>query len=203
MFNTQSSKRGFTLIELLVSTAIFTMVMVIAMGALLSMSESDRKAQTIKAVIDNLNFSLDSMTRAIRTGSNYHCGSQSGGDCTATAGTYFAFTDSNGNSVAYCLSGSTLMRAVVPNGGAISSTCSTASGFSAVTEPQVILTNLSFYLLGSAAGDNVQPKATILIAGYVQYKGAGGAASCTGLTSSGQSTCFALQSTVTQRLYDQ
>jgi prepilin-type N-terminal cleavage/methylation domain-containing protein len=195
-------KRGFTLIEMLVSVAIFTIAMVIALGALLAMSEGDRKAQTVKAVIDNLNFSLDSMSRSIRTGSNWGCGSQGGGDCTATPGTYFAFTDSAGNAVAYCLSGSTLMRAVAPNGGLISSACSTQNGFAPVTEPQVVITSLSFYLLGSGANDGLQPKLTILIAGYVQFKGSS-ATSCTGLTSSGASTCFALQSSVTQRLYDQ
>src|SRR3569832_199477 len=86
-------QRGFTLIEMLVSTAIFAIVMVIALGALLAMSESDRKAQSLKAVINNLNFSLDSMSRSVRTGTGLNCGSQNGGDCATVPGTYFAFTD--------------------------------------------------------------------------------------------------------------
>src|SRR6478609_2811054 len=95
--------KGFTLIELLVSTAIFAVVMVIALGALLAMSESDRQAQLLKAVINNLNFSLDSMSRSMRTGFAFHCGSPAGGDCQAVPSTYFAYTDVNGNNVAYCL----------------------------------------------------------------------------------------------------
>jgi hypothetical protein len=37
------------------------------------MAESSRKAQTLKSVINNLNFSLDSISRLTRTGETYHC----------------------------------------------------------------------------------------------------------------------------------
>jgi prepilin-type N-terminal cleavage/methylation domain-containing protein len=193
------NQRGFTLIEMLVSTAIFTVVMVIALGALLAMSESDRKAQTLKSVINNLNFSLDSITRTVRTGAGYHCGTPSGGDCTAVPGTYFAFTDANGNSVAYCLNGTAIMREVVPGGGALDSSCA-AAGFAAVTAPEVVISSLAFYLKGSTPGDGFEPKLTILLSGYVQFKG-GAVGNCAANT--GASTCFNLQSSVTQRIYDQ
>lgn len=203
--NKQTAKRGFTLIEMMVSTAIFAVVMVIALGALLAMSESDRKAQTIKSVVNNLNFSLDSMSRAIRTGTDFNCGSQSGGDCdgqgSPNGSDYFAFVDSNGNSVAYCLSGTSLMREVVPNGGSLDISCG-AAGFAPVTAPEVVITNLMFYLVGASRTDNIEPKLTILLAGYVQVNGAATASSCTGNVSNGTATCFNLQSTVTQRLYD-
>src|SRR3989338_987870 len=106
-------KRGFTLIEMLVSVAIFSVVMLIALGSLLAMSESDRKAQTLKSVINNLNFSLDSMSRTIRTGTMYHCDVAQGSisaprDCAVTAATSFAFLAADGVAVYYCLgSGST------------------------------------------------------------------------------------------------
>ena len=100
--------RGFTLIEVLVSTGIFTVVMVIALGALLAMVERDRKAQTLKTVINNLNFALDSMSRAIRTGEEYHCGSSSGGDCVSVPSSYFTFTAADGKKVAYCLRNSAI-----------------------------------------------------------------------------------------------
>lgn len=184
---------------MLVSTAIFTIVMVIALGALLAMSESDRKAQTLKSVINNLNFSLDSISRAVRTGYSYHCGSQTGGDCTnPPGGSYFAFTSSDGKSVAYRFenavtdgAASTICGQAV-NIGCLARSTDGGITWAAVTAPEVTITNLSFYLLGSgpAPGDTYQPKLTILLSGYVQVTGA-------------RQTIFNLETSVTQRLYDQ
>ncbi|MBI3632993.1 MAG: type II secretion system protein [Candidatus Vogelbacteria bacterium] len=64
---------GFTLIEIMVSISIFTVVMLITMGALLSLNDSSRKAQALRTVIDNLNFSVEDMNRKIRTGDSYEC----------------------------------------------------------------------------------------------------------------------------------
>jgi prepilin-type N-terminal cleavage/methylation domain-containing protein len=202
--------RGFTLIEMLVSTAIFTVVMVIALGSLLSMSESDRKAQTLKAVINNLNFSLDSMSRALRTGTTYGCGV--GGDC-PSGGTSVSFTPATGGSkVIYNFEQSNATLCGQPNGtvGCITRSIDGGTTYAPITSPEVIVTNLKFYVIGtlvgsvSSGGDSVQPKVTILVSGYVQFKGAGGAAACTaGSSSVGASTCFNLQTSVTQRLYDQ
>lgn len=190
--------RGFTLIEMLVSTAIFTVVMVIALGALLAMSESDRKAQTLKAVINNLNFSLDSISRAVRTGYSYHCGSAVGGDCTSPpGGTSFYFTASDATAVAYRLENTVTdgnAGVVCGQSGQVGCLARSVDGgvsWAAVTAPEVYISNLSFYLLGSAgAPDTTQPKLTILMSGIVSVTGA-------------QQTVFNLQTSVTQRLYDQ
>src|SRR3989338_4304258 len=66
--------RGFTLVETIVATALFTVVMLIAVGSLLSIVSVNRKAQALHLVMNNLNVALDGMVRAIRTGSNYYCG---------------------------------------------------------------------------------------------------------------------------------
>lgn len=199
---------GFTLIEMLVSVAIFTVVMVIAMGALLSMSESDRKVQTVKSVIDNLNFSLDSITRAVRTGSGYGCNaprSSGGGDC-PSGGYAFFFTDSNGRSVGYWFQSSSANAAQCGQSGTVGCILRTTDGgvtWAPITDPQVVITKMSFFLIGSGTSDNTQSKLTILMSGYVQFKGGGDASACHGLTSSGASTCFALETSVTQRIFDQ
>src|SRR3989344_3450237 len=65
--------RGFTLIEMMVSTSIFIMVMVVAAGAILSISSANRKSQATKVAIDNLSFALESMSRHIRVGTDYSC----------------------------------------------------------------------------------------------------------------------------------
>ena len=61
------------MIEIIVSISIFTVVMVITMGALLTLNDASRKAQAIRTVIDNLNFTLEDMNRKIRTGDSYYC----------------------------------------------------------------------------------------------------------------------------------
>lgn len=191
--------KGFTLIEMLVSTAIFTIVMVIALGALLAMSESDRKAQTIKSVINNLNFSLDAISRTVRTGYDYHCGSPTGGDCTSPpGGSSFYFTDAEGEQVAYRFEntttdgGASTVCGQSANIGCLARSTDGGSNWAAVTAPEVTLTNLSFYVLGSgeSGSDSIQPKLTILISGYVQVTGV-------------SQTAFNLETSVTQRLYDQ
>ena len=68
-----STQSGFSLIEVLVSLAIFTFVSVAAMGALLVLIDANRKAQNLQAVMTNISFAMDSMTREIRTGSHYYC----------------------------------------------------------------------------------------------------------------------------------
>src|SRR5579872_2581420 len=105
----QVPKRGFTLIELMVSVGLFMIVMLISIGALVSMANADRKAQSIQVVIDNLDFALDDMSRIIRTGTTYHCTDIAGDsigsmgnpattqDCTNNGSSYIAVEGPNGD----------------------------------------------------------------------------------------------------------
>ena len=65
--------KGFSLIELLVSLSIFTVVITMAVGTLLVLIDANAKAQNIQSSLTNILFSLDSMTREIRTGTSYYC----------------------------------------------------------------------------------------------------------------------------------
>lgn len=67
------NQRGFTLIEMIVSLGIFSMIITVAVGALLVLIAGNQKLQNEQAVMSNLAFALDSMTREIRTGYNYYC----------------------------------------------------------------------------------------------------------------------------------
>ena len=182
-------KRGFTLIEMLVSVAIFSVVMVIALGSLLAMSESDRKAQTLKSVINNLNFSLDAMSRSMRTGINYDCGASGGTtatphDCASTPATSIGFLSADNQTVRYCRGNGSACN---PAGTAILVSKGSAA-FSPLTASEVVITNLQFYVTGAQAA-SLQPHIVILLSGNVPV-------------SSGQSSTFDLQTSVTQRLYD-
>lgn len=70
--------KGFTLIETLVSLALFSIVLVISGGVILSVINSNKQNQAIASVVSNLNYSLDSMIRDIKTGYLYKCGTYSG-----------------------------------------------------------------------------------------------------------------------------
>ncbi len=187
---TTPTQKGFTLIEILVSVAIFATVMVISLGALLSMSESDRKAQTLKSVVNNLNFTLDAMSRAMRTGVNYHCDIGQGTvtavrDCAVTPATSMAFLSADGQTIRYCRgNGSTCSSSgtavLVSKGGA---------AFAPLTAAEVTITNLQFYVKGAESAA-IQPYVLILLSGRVPVSGS-------------QNSTFDLQTSVTQRLYDQ
>lgn len=70
---TKNKKHGFTLIEIMVAISIFSMVMVVIIGALLLLNDANKKAQALRAVVDNMNFAMEDMTRNIRTGRDYKC----------------------------------------------------------------------------------------------------------------------------------
>lgn len=190
--------KGFTLIEMLVSVAIFSIVMTMALGALLALSVADRKAETLKSGIDNLTFALDSMSRAIRTGSNYDCGnraSTAATDCPA-GDTYIAFLGSTGTEVYYQLDVSQdpalshCGQTVLPYG------CIERSydgvNWTPITSPDIIIQNAGklFYVTGAPSGDGKQPKAIITISSLVPLNAT-------------QNTKVFMQAAVSQRIYDQ
>lgn len=71
IFN-KSKQKGFTLVEMIVSMAIFIVVALIAVGALLKVLDANRKSLNLKTAINNLNFALESMSREMRVGGDYY-----------------------------------------------------------------------------------------------------------------------------------
>ena len=199
-------KRGFTLIELMVSVTIFVIVMVISLGSLLSISAAERKAEVLKTVMNNLNFGLESMSRAVRTGIAYHCGDSGAAaidepqDCPG-GDDYLAFEavggDINDSSdqVVYRLETSPATCGPASTGSCIMRSDNSGGDFFPITAPEVVVSNLTFYVVGSEPqfqGDPTtsQPKVVITLSGSI-------------VIGTAPPTVFALQTTVTQRLYDQ
>ncbi len=73
IINKSKNKKGFTLIETLVSLALFSVVLVITGGVTVSIININKKNQAISTVVSNLNYSIDSMIRDIKTGYSYRC----------------------------------------------------------------------------------------------------------------------------------
>jgi len=186
-----SKKRGFSLIELMVSVAVFSVVMVIAVGTLLAMINANQKAQALKSVMNNLNFALESMVRHARIGTTYHCENSSipppdvatPSDC-ASGGVLFAFETFDGDrgdptdQFVFRLMNNRLERS-----------SDSGSTFNAVTAEEVHIDGLTFYVVGSASGDNLQPKMVVTIHGTA------------GVTPRTE-TKFELQAMATQRILD-
>jgi prepilin-type N-terminal cleavage/methylation domain-containing protein len=71
IFNNKN--KGFSLIEMVVALMIFSIVAVVALGALVKIISTNKKAQTLQDSITNLNFALETMTREMRVGTYFRC----------------------------------------------------------------------------------------------------------------------------------
>ena len=174
---------GFTLVELIVSLGLFTIVVMIAMGAMLSLSDTNRKVKTMRIAMDNLNMALDSMSREIRMGSVYTCNpslpvtlsyGDVGADCVNGASS-LAFFSQDGDTMVYRLNGTTIQRS--KNGGS-------SGSFSDMTAADITIDELVFYVRGAGSGVE-QPRVIISLSGTVNDK---------------VSSSFRLQTTATQKL---
>ncbi len=167
----------------MVAVSVFSIVMVISMGSILSVLDANKKSQTLRAVMDNVNSTMESMTRSIRFGKNYHCGA--GGntalplDC--VSGQNSLTVTSGSTQVTYKLNSGRITKSI--NGGSDSF----------ITSADVTISNLTFRVFGSApyggGADLYQPQVIIVVSGY------------SGATPSTQ-TAFTLETTVSQRLFD-
>jgi len=172
-------KKGFTLIELMVAISIFIIVMTISMSSIIGVFDANRKSRSLKTVLTNLNLAVESMSKEMRFGKNYHCGSSGtlslpqncpGGDI------FMSFLSSENVQITYRLAGQ-IIEKKVDNGEYI-----------AVTAPEIIIDDLTFYTLGTGATDSLQPKVIIKIKGHAG-------------ANKGQSD-FILQTLVSQRVLD-
>ncbi len=148
--NKKLSARGYTLIELVVAVGLFALVMLLASGAYLVIIGANRQAQAVATGIDNLSFALETMTRDIRTGSQY-CGSGLPA-CTANS-----FSFENQDKVPTTYEFDQVHDSITKNGAAL-------------TDSSIEVTSLAFYPVGTAAtsaGDYEQARVTIVVSGSV------------------------------------
>ena len=65
--------RGFTLVELLVASAIFSTVLIIAIGALFSAQIINTRLQETQIILDGVNLATEVISRDVRYGSEFYC----------------------------------------------------------------------------------------------------------------------------------
>lgn len=181
---------GFTLVELLISVSIFSLAIVVTIGALLNLTDANEKSQAILTAMDNLNAGVEQMARILREGDTYNCGgtliSSGESDCTNGANS-ISFLDQSGQRTVYRYQeidgvGRLMRDKETP----------TETTTFPITAPEINITELTFFVLGSSPSDNLQPRVLILIDGETVI---------TGLKADEQSS-FTLQTTVSQRTPD-
>lgn len=167
------------MIEMIVAVALFSVVMLIAGATLMSLVYANRKAQALQSVMNNLDISLDDMVRNIRTGSGYNCDNATGGDCS-----------SGGNAFYFTAFGATEQTEYLFGGSCPTGRICILEGNSQpepITAPEVDITNLQFYVVGTTQGGGQQPKVVIAIQGEAGSQAAA-------------STTFDIQATAVQRV---
>jgi prepilin-type N-terminal cleavage/methylation domain-containing protein len=136
------SQKGFTLIEIIVAVAIFTVVMLIAIGAVLNAVDVNKKAQSLNVIANNLNLAVESMVRDLRTGSGYElCQSGVEGACVS-------FRNKDGANVRYSMGGNAGAGYLIKNAPA-----AVVSGEGRITSEEVRLEHLAFTIRGGGSND--------------------------------------------------
>ncbi len=172
---TLNASSGFTLVEMLIAFGIFAVIMVMAVGSLLSIMQANYKAQTLKSVVNNLHFAFENITRNLRTGYGYHCDSEGDlgrgklaqpADCQNAPSSSIAFKGSDGRVMSYRQNGSVIERAIVSDYPDLIN-----GAYVPITAPEVTVDQLQFYVAGSNSDDKYQPRVLILAHGSMKGKG--------------------------------
>jgi hypothetical protein len=122
----------------------------------LGIFDANRKTRTLKIAVSNLNLALENMSKEMRYGMNYHCGS---GTVTIpqncpSGDTLFSFLSSEEEQITYRLNNQSIERRI--GGGA----------YLAMTAPEVVIEDLKFHTLGADTNNTLQPKTIIVVKGY-------------------------------------
>jgi hypothetical protein len=143
------------------------------MSSILGVFDANRRSRSLKAVLNNLNLAVESMSKEMRFGQVYHCGPGTitmAQDC-PNGDTLMSFLSSDGG-----LNGTTLEKSVA------------GAPYVEVTAPEISIDDLEFYTLGTSKNDGFQPKVLIKIRSHAG-------------TGRGR-TDFTLQTLVSQRVLD-
>jgi len=166
---------GFTLIEMLVSVAIFSVAMVIVVGSLVSLNDAARKARTIRIATDNLSAAVDSMSRTIRMGIDYHCeltnGAAPTGPLRAPQNCPMTDRDGGGGGDLIAVEGQQGSRSTAADqivyrllDNRIKRSTDGGATYLDLTAPEINIDHLRFYVHGTQNNED-QPMVTIVIQG--------------------------------------
>ncbi len=188
---------GFTLIEMMISAGLFTIIILIGIGAVLTVTSVHKKNQKLRSVIDTISFAMEDIARNARLGSAYNCGT-SGGDCSVL--TYqFSFEQVDGDwdpvtgigdEYVYRITGTSDDGILQKSEFGLTS--SNDDFYNLLpTEVHIDMAKSGFIVIGSATPESParQPYVRIRLAGVIDYRGV--------------VTPFALETIISQRQVDE
>mgnify|MGYP006914907368 FL=1 len=155
--------------------SIFTVVVSMAVGSLIVLMDANTKAQNMQAVVSNVSFALDSMTREIRTGFFYECDDGSSLDHTGSTvqscpsgDNGFAFTEA-GDSLTNAMGSNRIAYRLNASDKSIERKLGTLGPWQKLTaDPDVIIDRLEFVVTDTdslSTGDTKTPTVSIFISG--------------------------------------
>ena|SRR3989344_7195689 len=191
----KTKKSGYTIIETMIAVSLFLVVVMSGMNTLLSAHLVNNKTEKMRSIMDNLSFIMEDISRNMRTGYTYHCGSLVNLDTPLSCedDLFIAFEEAHGDTTittdqwVYKIELGT-------NSGNIFKSIDGGVTFVQLNSSEIILkAGSGFSVLGaeppsSPTSNTQQPLTIIRLVGEIHYKDI--------------ITPFSLQTTVTQRLID-
>lgn len=182
-------KKGFSLVEMLVSIAVFSVIMVIAVGIVITILNTNKHIRATSVAMGNVDAVLEKIFREVSVGSYYHCGS--GGNIDKAFNcpvgtpflTSFAFEgvggdkNSSDDQIIYRLNSITSAIEVSRDGG---------DNFERLTDKNIIIDEFNVNVTGNSSNIK-QPAVFISMRGYIE-KG------------EDNKTIFAVQTMISERL---
>lgn len=181
----------------MVATSIFMIIMLMAMGALITTSDTAKKSQALRTAMDNVNFAMESITRSIRMGADYTCVTSSTGvSLPASANADCSLSTAGGGAIIFTpalhAKGARDTAYMLVERPVVSSQNTSTHGIERcnpdcldLITPEIDIKSLKFFVNGSDVNDKIQPSVYIILKGTVTIKG--------------ESTSFAIQTDVSQR----
>jgi len=181
-------KKGFTLVEVLAGIFIFVLVVGTATSLLISAFSAQKRALSIREVIDGASYVIDYMSRAISMAKKM--GIEIRGDSTicqvpeASIGKNYIVENGN-RKITFRTYKLNECQSFFLEGGRIKETKAGQTNY--LTPESLEVTNLKFFVYGDNLPDELQPKVTIFL--EIQKKGE-------------PQTKISLQTTITQKDLD-
>lgn len=181
----KSSVEGFTLVELMVVIALFTTIMMAAIGALFSAQAVNTKLQQTQIILDGANLAVEEMVRDIRYGSTFYCTDNSiMQNFPQVMPDRLSCSYPNGNTVLIFKPGEVLSSASLSQNDRIAYYISNGALFKKsfpggdrtipaiqVTASDIVVNDLTFYVRGAetnSALDYIQPVVTLSLSGITK-----------------------------------
>jgi prepilin-type N-terminal cleavage/methylation domain-containing protein len=193
------SNSGFTLIEMLVSVGLFSVVMLVAVAAILSIIGNNKKAQGINNVVNNLNFAIESMVRDMKTGYLYKCTYPSwpiAQDTTSLCPSsttpvdtvaFFSTLSGTPTAVEYSFVAPTTQNGIYVPGHIVKRTAPSSTAIDLTSTSDVDIQSVKMYVNSPAPGSGSQPGIFLIISGKANI-------------SDNEVTDFGLQTFISQRI---